>query len=145
MCRDSWKSCELRIREKSDGVQNNPSRSINTIRHSVVCGASRCPDAHLVYSFGDRRFNYPCRPSLIWRSMTRHARAASRVGENFVRLRNPIVWVTATCTRDVVLSSEVSAKKSRAAEWRVLIKIASMLFLYYFCFPFFFGTLYTRL
>jgi len=47
----SRKSNKLRIREKSDGVQNNPSCSINTIRHSVVCGASRCPDGRLVYSF----------------------------------------------------------------------------------------------
>jgi len=54
----SWlrKSYKLRIHEKSDGVQNNPSRSINTIRHSVVCGTSRCPDAYLVYSFS--QFNY---------------------------------------------------------------------------------------
>jgi len=50
-CVVSRKSNKLRIREKSDGVQNNPSRSINTIRHSVVCGASRCPDGRLVYSF----------------------------------------------------------------------------------------------
>lgn len=33
------------VRGKSDApVQNNPTRSINTIRHSVLCGASRSSD-----------------------------------------------------------------------------------------------------
>lgn len=36
-----------RIREKSDAVQNNPTRSINTMRHSVLCGASRSSDVYL--------------------------------------------------------------------------------------------------
>ena len=34
-------------RGKSNGVQNNSSRSINTIRHSVLWGARWCSDAYL--------------------------------------------------------------------------------------------------
>lgn len=36
-----------RAREKSDAVENNPTRSINTIRHSVLACTSRSSDAYL--------------------------------------------------------------------------------------------------
>lgn len=37
----------MRAREKSDAVENNPTASINTIRHSVLGCASRSSDAYL--------------------------------------------------------------------------------------------------
>lgn len=47
----------MRAREKSDAVENNPTRSINTIRHSVFACTSWSSDAYLtrvtVFSRGD--------------------------------------------------------------------------------------------
>jgi len=91
--RVSWlrKSYKLRIREKSDGVQNNPSRSINTIRHSVVCGTSRCPDAYLVYSFSQFNYYFGFHWLINDQSCLRHwARKISFVFEICRRLSNDV-------------------------------------------------------